>query len=317
MALPEDKDDLNVGVGESVSTESPTVSIGLPVYNGEQFIGRAIESVLSQTFEDWELLISDNGSEDSTAEIASRYAEKDPRIRFRRNEVNEGAVANFEVVFRETSGPFFMWIAYDDWIHETYVERLLKQMQDNRDLVLAFAGQQVVNENSVVFRTRTEPITAAAQSRDVLSRFHTIQWNLVDPTAPVFGLMRRSALENTGLIRNTYEPDRVLVGEMVLLGGIHQEPDLLFFHYGPVGHTDRDEFAWLNPLNRGRPLVTGLSIVKIQWQAIWGSDFSVVTKTLLATDLLVASLAKRVQGKIKAMIRKSRSKASRRARYQQ
>ena len=75
------------------------VSLGLPVYNGERFVGQAIQSVLDQTFTDFELIISDNASTDSTPDICEDFARKDPRIRYIPQEINIGAKANFNRVF--------------------------------------------------------------------------------------------------------------------------------------------------------------------------------------------------------------------------
>ncbi len=280
--------------------DEPTVSIGLPVFNGERFLARAIDSVLAQTFEHWELLISDNGSADSTVAIARQYADRDPRIRVRVNEQNMGAVANFESVFRETSGRYFMWLAHDDWIDPRYVDRCVGILEARPDLVMAFAGMNVVDDTGRPFRHRTETIDGA-DSLNAVVRFHAILWGLVDPTSPVFGIARRSALEQTGLIRNSNEPDRILVGELSLLGGIHQDPDLLFFHYGPPGHTRRDNWAWLDPRNRGRPRLATFRIVRHQLNAIWQGHSRGIEKPVMAMDLITASLIKRTVGKVRAI----------------
>ncbi|MDO9207221.1 MAG: glycosyltransferase, partial [Sulfuricurvum sp.] len=93
---------------------SKTVSIGMPVYNGEMFIQEALDSLLSQTFTDFELIISDNGSTDKTEAICHEYAAKDERIRYIRQPENRGAIANFQFVLDEATGKYFMWAAYDD-----------------------------------------------------------------------------------------------------------------------------------------------------------------------------------------------------------
>lgn len=278
----------------------PTVSIGLPVFNGERFLARAVDSVLAQTYEDWELLISDNGSEDATVTIAQQYASRDPRIRLRVNERNMGAVANFESVFQETSGRFFMWLAYDDWLDPNYLDRCVLVLQDRPDFVMAFAGMNVVDDTGLPFRYRTEPIDGAA-STSIVARFHAILWGLGDPTSPVFGVVRREAMEQTGRIRNANEPDRILIGELSLLGRIHQEPDLLFYHYGPPGHTARDNWAWLDPRNRGTRRFATFRIISHQWNAIWRGDHRFMAKLVMTTDLLTASLITRTRGKARAI----------------
>jgi glycosyltransferase involved in cell wall biosynthesis len=284
----------------------PLVSIGLPVYNGERFLERAVNSVVEQTHRNWELLISDNGSSDRTADIAREFAERDPRVRFRAFDENQGAVANFEVVFRETTGPFFMWLAFDDWVAPTYLETCLGHLAGSPQSVLAFAAMNVVDDTSEPFRYRFEPIDGS-DSAKARRRFHSMLWGLQDPTSAVFGLARREALEKTGLIRNSNEPDRILLGELSLLGRIHQDPERLFYHYAPKGHTNRDNWAWLNPRNRkGRRFAT-FRIVGHQCRAVWRGPHSLLDKLAMTLDLIAASVVKRVGGKTRAIKRQMAS----------
>lgn len=90
------------------------VSIGMPVYNGGDLISYAISSLLAQTYSDFELIISDNCSEDRTSIICKAFAEKDNRIRYYRQSQNIGAAPNFEFVLTKATGEFFMWAAHDD-----------------------------------------------------------------------------------------------------------------------------------------------------------------------------------------------------------
>lgn len=77
----------------------PLVSIGLPVYNGELYVARALESLLAQDLDDFEIVICDNASQDSTAEICTAYAERDPRVRLYSNPHNIGLAGNFNRTF--------------------------------------------------------------------------------------------------------------------------------------------------------------------------------------------------------------------------
>src|SRR4051794_3298661 len=92
----------------------PKLSIGLPVYNGENFLAHAVDSILAQDFRDFELIISDNASTDRTAEICRGYAESDPRVRYVRFETNQGGSRNFCYVFELARGEYFKWAAHDD-----------------------------------------------------------------------------------------------------------------------------------------------------------------------------------------------------------
>jgi hypothetical protein len=185
------------------------------------------------------------------------------------------------------------------------LETCIQVLEDNPNAALAFAGMNVVDDTGRAFRWRTEPIDDAA-SPNPMVRFHSVLWRLKDPTSPVFGVMRRSALGQTGLLRNSNEPDRILIGELSLLGELHQIRELLFWHYGPPGHTRRDNWAWLNPRNRGRPRLATLRIVYHQWRAIWRSHHLLAEKVVMSTDLLIASVIKRTAGKVGAVSKELR-----------
>lgn len=101
------------------------VSIGMPVYNGEAFIHEALDSLLTQTYPDFELIISDNASDDRTGTICKEYAAKDSRVRYVRQSKNLGALGNFKFVLDEAVGEYFMWAAADDVWALNWIEVLL------------------------------------------------------------------------------------------------------------------------------------------------------------------------------------------------
>src|SRR5260370_35870186 len=101
---------------------TPQVSIGLGVYNGEPFLKDTLDSILAQTFEDFELIISDNASSDHTEEICRNYAARDRRIKYSRNPVNLGLYTNLNEVFRRSFGQYFRWSAADDLFEPTSLE---------------------------------------------------------------------------------------------------------------------------------------------------------------------------------------------------
>ena len=92
------------------------LTIGIPTYNGEQFLEEKITSILNQDFTDFELIISDNASTDSTKEICSKFATNDKRVRFFSHEKNLGPRWNFNFILKKAKGEYFMWTAVDDKI---------------------------------------------------------------------------------------------------------------------------------------------------------------------------------------------------------
>jgi glycosyltransferase involved in cell wall biosynthesis len=114
----------------------PRVSIGMPVYNGAAYIRDALDSLLQQTFTDFELIISDNGSTDATQVICNEYVRCDPRVRYVRQDENQGAMANFKFVLDSAQAKLFMWAAYDDlWASNYLMESISLISDQNVDFV--------------------------------------------------------------------------------------------------------------------------------------------------------------------------------------
>ena len=111
------------------------LSIGMPVYNGELFIERAIESILAQTFTDFELIISDNASTDSTQEICQNFSKKDDRIRIFKQEKNIGIHRNFYFLLSQAKGKYFAWAAVDDYLDKDFMEKNLKVLESHNSIV--------------------------------------------------------------------------------------------------------------------------------------------------------------------------------------
>lgn len=123
----------------------PHVSIGMPVHNGEKYIREALDSLLSQTFTNFELIISDNASTDGTEAICHEYAVKDTRIRYIRQATNLAATANFKFVLDGAVGEYFMWAAADDVWDKNWIEMLLPVSVDSQ--CLAYGMVQTIDGN--------------------------------------------------------------------------------------------------------------------------------------------------------------------------
>ena len=124
----------------------PRVSVGLPVYNGERFIAEALSGILEQTFEDLELIISDNGSTDDTRAICREFVARDKRVTYYRNEQNLGLSWNYRRVFELSSGAYFKWAAYDDVCAPTFIARCVDALDRDPRVVLAHAKASIINE---------------------------------------------------------------------------------------------------------------------------------------------------------------------------
>ena len=124
----------------------PKLSIGIPVFNGQSLLQKLLDSLLAQTFRDFEILICDNASSDRTPQICREYVRNDSRVYYVRNQRNLGAVANFNRVFELSTAPLFKWAAHDDLYHETYLDACVRLLEENPDVVLAHTGTAFINE---------------------------------------------------------------------------------------------------------------------------------------------------------------------------
>ena len=115
--------------------KKPKLSIGMPVYNAEKFLRNRLDSLLSQTFTDFELIISDDASIDSTVKICKEYISKDKRIRYIRQEKNIGISSNFHFVLQESIGEYFFWAAQDDITLPGFIEKNLEALDNNKNLI--------------------------------------------------------------------------------------------------------------------------------------------------------------------------------------
>jgi len=132
----------------STASEEPRVSIGMPVFNGELSIENALDSLLGQTFLDFELIISDNFSSDGTQEICEKYAKNDKRINYFRQVENIGATANFKYVLEQASGEYFMWAAADDIRSPDFVEFNYSFLSDNNGYVASTSPNKLEGDMS-------------------------------------------------------------------------------------------------------------------------------------------------------------------------
>jgi glycosyltransferase involved in cell wall biosynthesis len=133
----------------SESPGIPRVSIGLPVYNGERYLRESIDSILAQTFQNFELVICDNASTDATARICEEYTERDPRVRYFRNARNIGGINNANLTFERSRGELFRWAAHDDVCAPTLLERCVQVLDERADAVGVYPGTINIDEDGM------------------------------------------------------------------------------------------------------------------------------------------------------------------------
>jgi len=173
---------------------SPKVSIGMPVFNSEKFIREALDSLLAQTFSDFELIISDNASNDGTEGICREYAARDPRIRYVRQSDNKGAIANFQFVLNEAAGEFFMWAAADDRRDPEFLRVALQVFEAHGNCGLVFCDYRILN-----FETGDSSIVHVGMFNSAKPGKRYLMRLLTPCSSLIYGLHRLSILRQIPL----------------------------------------------------------------------------------------------------------------------
>lgn len=204
----------------SVSERQPLVSIGIPVYNGERSIKQALDALRSQTYDNLELVISDNASTDSTGEICREYATKDRRIKYLRNPVNVGLYENFRRVVNLATGEYFMWAAADDLKPPTAVEHCVQAILRNERAVTAHGIILVRTANGK--ESAEYPNEIHLTDTSAAARIRNFTYGLRQ-NAMFFCLHRRTALLQARLGSHVGQ-DYLLCLQMCLLGMIEYTP---------------------------------------------------------------------------------------------
>ena len=205
---------------------SPRVSVGLPVYNGERYLPETLKSLVAQDFEDFEIVLSDNASTDATADICRDYCDRDKRIRYFRNDLNIGSAPNYRRVFDLARAPLFKWCAHDDVCFPSFLTHCYRFMESAAsDVVLAYPRCEFIDENGETLDRRSDSIES--RSKHPYLRFARVMRN-VSHGGPLWGLMRREYLSQTQLTGAVSYWDDLLLAELSLFGQISEIPEVLF-----------------------------------------------------------------------------------------
>jgi glycosyltransferase involved in cell wall biosynthesis len=260
------------------------VSIGVPVYNGERYLSRALDSLLGQDFESLEVVVSDNASTDATREICCDYARRDHRVRYHRNEANIGLFPNFNRAFHLARGEYFKWAAHDDWWEPGYVSRCVEALEARPNAVLCATGVRIV-DGSGATTGAWRPVTDLADP-DPAVRFHRLLWTLGEPHA-VYGLARTSGLRRTSMLQSLLGADRVLLAELSLLGEIVQVPEPLHVYTVDLDVRQGRRYSTVNdPRNRGELPLRTWRLARRHLQVVARSGLPARRRAVLAADVL-------------------------------
>lgn len=210
-----------------------SVSVGVPVFNGANFLKAALDSLVSQTFADLEIVIADNASTDATEQIGRAAAASDSRVTYHRHTENIGAAANFNFTLERASGEFFMWSPHDDLRHPQFVERAVQAYGSNPGAAAVFSRSASIDLSGNQRGAMQRPDELLAT--DPATRFRATI-NCRHPGVIIFGLVRSDLMRRVDGQRTYPGGDRVLAAELAVNGGFIELEEVMFFNRD---HPDR------------------------------------------------------------------------------
>ena len=211
-----------------MNQNKPRVSIGMPVFNGEKYLRQSIESILHQTYQDFELIISDNASTDHTQSICMEYVNQDNRVRYYRNKENLGGPRNYNRVFELSSGEYFKWAAYDDVLSSEFLRTCVSILDKDFSIVGCCCKTGRIDQDGNFLGYYNNGLLKNIASAKPHERFRDLI-GLYYTTTPFHGVYRKSLFAKSQLHGSYIGADRNLVAELSLMGRIYEIPKCLFF----------------------------------------------------------------------------------------
>jgi glycosyltransferase involved in cell wall biosynthesis len=233
-----------------MARSTPLVSIGLPVYNGGRYLRETLDSLLSQTFIDFELVVCDNASTDNTGHICREYAAQDSRIRYLRNETNVGIYRNCNRVIELAIGKYFKLAAADDLCHPTLLARCVEVLEANPDVVATYAKTRFIDADGDWLPVEDPGWHLISDDPRERLGFVLVSGHYVNV---FFGMVRKEALSKTRLFPLYPGGDCSLLGELSLEGKFVELPDYLFFRrFHPAAASQNNDPEWQSVYYTGR-----------------------------------------------------------------
>ena len=184
---------------------NPKVSICIPVYNAEKTISTTIQSVLDQTFQDWQLIIVDNCSTDQTVEVIKSFTDK--RIQLFQNETNCGMVNNWNKCLEKADADYIQLLCADDLLENQCIEIKYKFLSEQENCVAVSGGTFIINEgNKVIFKRRHFSRDCIINGNKIIKTSFRTKNIFGEPSNVMF---KRAAMQKAGVFSNTvpYSPD--------------------------------------------------------------------------------------------------------------
>jgi len=252
---------------EHPADRTPEVSVGLPVYNGEEYLLESVQGICEQTFSDFELIISDNASTDRTAEICKELASRDSRIRYVRQPRNIGAARNWNFVARAANGKFLKWASANDRPDRTMLARCVDVLQREDEAVLCYGRTRFIDGSGN--KLGLYEYDLSFEQRRPSERFISVR-NRMNLNNAQQGLIRLHPLRQTRLERLYPGGDLILMAELALHGTFRLLPDVLLYRRMEKGAasrflSDRELRVFLDPDSAHK----GFTAWRRHWDCCW------------------------------------------------
>ena len=266
----------------------PKVSIAMPAYNCERYIAQSLESLLAQTYSDFELVISDNASTDGTEAVCRRFEQQDRRVRYVRRAQNIGGPGNFRHVFSLCSGQYHKWSTADDYWHPSFLQEAVAVLDREAEVVLCYPKTRKVDLEGTDISDYDD--TLHLMDASPVERFRKL-YRAIGLCNAHLGLIRRDAMSTTRLIAGHKVSDVDFLGEMVLRGKFWLLPDIRFFRRF---HAESSSWArgdsehqrrYYTPLNKVDPGMHAWRRLMFQYAMVWRSPVGLAEKLALTAEV--------------------------------
>jgi len=288
-----------MGKSLSLGRELPLVSIGMPIFNEERFVEASIASICNQNYPNMEIIISDNASTDGTAVICEKFAVNDERIKYLCKKNNEGAMANFISVLRESKGEYFMWASGHDLWSEGFISEAVELFQANDSAAIVCPRSEWIDSEGQVL----EKVFGGSDTRgmDSVARFFTVFFGNMNP---ILGLIRKSYLDEIKTIHSCVGSDLLLLEELSLKGD--------FIHANEASWSRREfrgQESYAEKLRRYKSVNYKLAVSRINryfpllrlpmeiMSIVLRSNISVLEKILITFSLMPLFALRYISGK--------------------
>jgi len=239
-------------------SNNPLVTVGIPVFNGEKYIRKAIDSILAQTFSNFNCIISDNGSTDQTEIICKEYEKKDERITYVKHEKNLGPDFNFRFVLSKAKSKYFAWLAYDDYWESTFLEKNTIILEENHNVVgsigiVKFFGIKDFHiKKNIVFKIKNK---MKRGSNDQYEKYNHVRpvsgiyekkvstYLRFDQASFVYGLFRTEKLQNRMVSADQVGWDLLLILNILKDGDLHVIDEILLYRFVSGVHSGLTYFG--------------------------------------------------------------------------